>query len=263
MIRARANHPSSLEVALASCAAVTTMSSSWLSRMINVVKMSRACVPMKSRKIGTRTRMLSLMPRRLRTMRISPTMNSVRNFQPTMCRREKTEELVHSGGDGDRDRQDVVDDESAARYHPELRAQQLRGDEVAAASRREELDDLAVGERDDEDREGGQHRQPDGQVGMVAESLERLFGAVGRGGEPVCSEAHPGEKRGERNVVEDPRIHRIAGFPDDDVLDCGGQRLAPRGAGPDYHERRPGNQFALPGRAAPRVIFCTRVGPIV
>ncbi len=247
MIRRRANQPSSLEVAPASRVAATKMSSSWESRQKIVVPISRTCVPMKSRKIGTRTWMLSLTPRRFRTIRTRPTTNSRPELPGLPPRRQEAEDLVAARGDGDGDRQHVVDDEGAARHDPELRAQELRRDEVAAAARREELDDLAVGERDDADRDGGENRQPDRQVGVGAEGLERFLGAVRRGGQSVGAQAHPGEKGGEGDGVEDPRIHRIPGLPDEDGLDCAGQGAPFRG-GADYVFGGPASQT----RSAPR-----------
>ena len=48
---------------------------------------------------------------------------------------------------------------------------------------------------------GQQHRQ----VGVGAERLEGLLRPVGGRRQPVRAEADPGEKRDERDVMEDPR----------------------------------------------------------
>ena len=73
----------------------------------------------------------------------------------------------------------------------------------------------------------GDHQgEEDREIGVRAERLEGLLGAVGGGGQAVGAQSHPGQEGGERDAVEDPRIHRIPGLPDEDGLDCGGQLVA-------------------------------------
>jgi len=63
---------------------------------------------------------------------------------------------------------------AAPETRPRL-AQKVRRDEVAAASRREELDELGVGRRDQDDRERGRDREEDREMRVVPEREERLF----------------------------------------------------------------------------------------
>jgi hypothetical protein len=152
-----------------------------------------------------------------------------REFEGLPARRQQAEDLVAARRDRYGDRQYVVDDERAAGENAELRSEELGCDEVAAAACREEFDDLAVGERDEKDGDGGQARQPDGQINMASESTKGFFRPVCGGREPVRAEAYPGEKRGEGDAVEDPGIHGIPCLANEDVLDCCGQCFRRRG----------------------------------
>src|SRR5262249_36535154 len=103
-------------------------------------------------------------------------------YEPLMvpARGEEAEDLVDARRDGGRDRQDVVEDQSASGDDAEARAEQLRRDEVAAAAAREKLDDLAVTGGDDQDRGRDHQREEDREVPVVAQRLEGLLGAVRR-----------------------------------------------------------------------------------
>ena len=113
---------------------------------------------------------------------------------------QDAEDLIDARCDGDRDRQDVVDDQRASGDDAEARSEQLGRDEVTAASSGEELDHLAVGERDDQDGARGHQGESDGEVGVGAERLEGLFGSVRRRGQSVGAQTDPGEKGDERDV---------------------------------------------------------------
>ena len=71
------------------------------------------------------------------------------------------------------------------------------------------LDHAAVGGRDDQDGEGRRRRQEDGEVGVLAEVLERFFRAVGRGGETVRAQADPGKEGHQRDVPEEVGILQV------------------------------------------------------
>ena len=88
----------------------------------------------------------------------------------------------------------------------EDRPEELGGHDVAAAARREELDDLGIARRDGDDRERGHDGQVEGQVPVVAERQEGFLGPVVRRAQPVGAEADPGEEGDEREPVEDARV---------------------------------------------------------
>jgi hypothetical protein len=71
------------------------------------------------------------------------------------------EDGVAARRDRRRDREHVVDEERRAADDAEPRAEELRGDDVPAAARREVLDDARVGVRDDEDGERRADREED------------------------------------------------------------------------------------------------------
>ena len=109
---------------------------------------------------------------------------------------QEAEERVAGRRDRDGDGEDVVHQERGAGHDAGRRAQQLGRHDVAAAPAGELLDDPPVGGRDEEHRSCHEASQREGQPGMVlAQRLERLLRAVGRGREPVRAEADPGEER--------------------------------------------------------------------
>ena len=73
--------------------------------------------------------------------------------------RDQAEDGVAARRDRGRDGEHVVDEQRAAADDAEARAQQLGGDDVAAAARGEVLDDAGVRVGDDEDGERGAERQ--------------------------------------------------------------------------------------------------------
>ncbi len=158
--------------------------------------------------------------------------------------RQEAEDLVDPGSDRRRDRQDVVEDEGAARDHAEPGAEQLGRDEVSATAAGKELDDLAVAGRDDDDGRGDHEGEEHREVGVRAQRLERLLGTVRGGRQPVGAQPDPRQKGRERDGVKHPRIHRIPGLSDEDVLDCGGQGERPSG-GADYVFGCPASQTPL------------------
>ena len=110
-------------------------------------------------------------------------------------------------GDRRRDREDVVDEQRRAADHAEARAEELRGDDVAAAAGRKVLDDARVRVGDDEDGEGradGEERRraTSSRAPSVDDLAERRVGTVGRRRQTVGAEADPGEHRDERDAVE-------------------------------------------------------------
>ena len=137
-----------------------------------------------------------------------------RDLERLVGRREEAEDGVTAGDDGDGDRQHVVDEQGRSGDDAGLLAQGVGGDDVAAASGREILDDARVGVGDDEDRQGRGQGQEDGQVGVLAQDLESLFRAVGGGREAVGAEADPGQDRDQGELVEEGRILDVAGLPD-------------------------------------------------
>ena len=50
---------------------------------------------------------------------------------------------------------------------------------------------------------------------MAAELEERLLGAVGRGGETVGAEAHPGKEGDQGKAVVDARVEEVLGTADE------------------------------------------------
>ena len=107
---------------------------------------------------------------------------------------------------------------AGARHEARGLAEEVRRDEVAASPRREELDELGVGRRDQDDRERGRDREEDREMRVVPEREERLFRAVRRGRETVRSEAHPREEGHERKLVEYLRIEGIPALAEEDPL---------------------------------------------
>ena len=92
--------------------------------------------------------------------------------------RQKREELIASGRDRDGDGQDVVDEQRASRHHADAIAEELRGDEIAAAAAGEVLDEIRVGDRDDRDRHRRHRHEDDGEVVVRTECFVRFLGSV-------------------------------------------------------------------------------------
>ena len=90
------------------------------------------------------------------------------------------------------------------------RADQAGGDAVTAAAGGEQLDDLVVGERDDEHGRRGRERQVEAQMRVHTQRTEGFFGAVRRRRQTVRPEADPGEKGDQGDV--------LAGLPGPQVV---------------------------------------------
>ena len=133
-----------------------------------------------------------------------------RQLRPVPLRRQEAEQRVTRRGDRDGDGEDVVDQQRGAGDHAGTGPQQLAGDHVAAAAGGELLDDAAVGGRDQQHRDRHEGGERHGEVGVLAERLERLLGAVGGGRQPVGSQADPGEERDQRQPVEEPAVAQVA-----------------------------------------------------
>ena len=139
-------------------------------------------------------------------------------------RGEKIPDLVAGRRDGHADREDVVDEERAARDDADLPAQELRRDEVAAAAARKVLDEVRVRDRDDRDRDRRHRDEDDGERAMAPESPEGLVRTVGGGREPVGPEADPREERDERDPVKDVRVLHVPRLAQEDLGDLAGFR---------------------------------------
>ncbi len=182
-------------------------------------------VTTKKAKIGARTETDSFTPRRLRTTSTTMAATSSGSFQPRNATGSEAEDGVAAAGDGDRDGEDVVDQQRRPGDHADRRAEQLGGHHVAAAAEGEALDDLGVGDRDDEDGDRGGEPQRHRQVGVPAERAEGLVRAVGRGGEPVGAQPDPGQHGDERDAVVGAGVLDVARRAEDQVA----QRGAPLG----------------------------------
>ena len=82
--------------------------------------------------------------------------------------RKQREQGIDPARDRNRDGEHVIENERGARDEARIGADQARGDPVAAPARGKQLDDLVVGERDDEHgrRRGEREVQP--QIGVLA-----------------------------------------------------------------------------------------------
>ncbi len=144
---------------------------------------------------------------------------------------QEAEERVRAAGDRDRDRQHVVDEQRAAGDQADVRAEEVRGDEIAAAARGKELDDLRVARRDHENGHRGEDGQEQRKILMLPEREKRLLGPVAGGRETIGPETDPGEECDQRDVVEDAGIADVLRRPE--------QHLAePAERTPAYRRRR-------------------------
>ena len=108
---------------------------------------------------------------------------------------EEAEDGIYAGGDGDRDAQDVIEDERAAGKYPCGGAEHVGGDNVAPSAVGEMLDEPGVGVGDDD--HGKSRRQPEREteVGVPLDCGKRFRRPVGRGGKAVRAEPDPREHR--------------------------------------------------------------------
>ena len=91
--------------------------------------------------------------------------------------RKKRPDLIACAGDGDGDRQYVVDEQRASGDDADAIAEEFRRDEVSAAAAGKMMDDVGVGDRD---RDRGHGHENDREVIVRAERLVRLFRSVRR-----------------------------------------------------------------------------------
>src|SRR6267378_5628953 len=123
--------------------------------------------------------------------------------------RKQRKQRVDAARDRNRNGEHVIENQRCPRGEARVRADQPRGDAVAPSARGKQLDDLVVGKRDDEHgrRRGECEVKP--QLGVLAQRAKRLFGAIAGGGNPVCSQAHPGEKSDKGDMPSCLRIQGI------------------------------------------------------
>ncbi len=135
---------------------------------------------MKPRKIGSSTVMASLIPR-----------HDERNLGRKLVRleadRKQREQRIDTARYRNRNGEHVIENERGTRNEARVRADQPRRDPVAASARGKQLDDLVIGERDDEHRRRGGEREVKAQIRVLAQRAKRLLGAVAGGGYPVRS----------------------------------------------------------------------------
>ena len=132
--------------------------------------------------------------------------------------RQQAEERVRAARDRERDGQHVIDQQRGAGYHPQTGREQFAGHQVAAAARREQLDDLRVAGADDEYRHDRRRRDKQAQVNMAVQGLEGLLRTVARRRQPVRAQPNPREEGDERELVEKALVREIARFADQDRL---------------------------------------------
>jgi hypothetical protein len=152
-----------------------------------------------------------------------------RELEGLVAEGQVREDRFAPAGNGDRDRQDVVDREGRAGDDACRAAEELARHRVAAAAVRELLDDLAVGVGDDDDRERGREREEDGEVRVLAERAERLVGSVGGGRQAVGAQTDPGEESAQRELVDEPGIAQRVRRPEQGALDASTETLLWRG----------------------------------
>ena len=162
--------------------------------------------------------------------------------------RHEVEQRVATGGDRDRDGEDVVDQQRATGDHARLTSEQLGGDHIPAAAVRKVLDHAAVRVRDDEHGHRRRDREKHRQIPLAFhlagdrvahdQVLERLGRTVGRRRQSVRAEADPGEKRDQRDLVKDGRILNVALGAEQDAPEAALDRGRGRGRGWRFGGRR-------------------------
>ena len=133
-----------------------------------------------------------------------------RNLEPGELRRKVAEQGIDARGDGNGDRQDVVDDQRGAGNDARSFPEHVGGHDVAAAPVREMLNDPRVGVGDDADREGRGQGEKQGQVRVAAQGPEGLFRTVRGGRKPIRAQPDPRQQWDERQLVKDVRIVKVS-----------------------------------------------------
>ena len=137
--------------------------------------------------------------------------------------------VLDAGRDGDRDREDVVDEQGAGDGEAGLRTEVDRGHLVVAAAARVGVDVLPVRRDDDDhDEDDGERDLPgvgddEGAAGQ-AQHEEDLVGRIRHGRERVAGEDREGETLREERVAEPVAPHRPA--EDETLEDAPGVRHA-------------------------------------
>ena len=129
------------------------------------------------------------------------------------AKRQQRVERVHAAGDGDRDREHVIEDERRAGGDPGMGPEQPGCDAIAAPAGGKQLDDLVVGERDDENRQRRGERKIQPEMRVLAQGAEGFLRSVAGGGDAVGTKADPGEKRHQRDVVARFLVQRVQRRP--------------------------------------------------
>ena len=132
--------------------------------------------------------------------------------------RQKAEQRIDAAGHRKCRGQDEIDDEGRARDEPGIGADQHRGDAIAAAPGRKELDHLDIAQADDDDGQRGGERQIDGQMAVDAQRKEGFFRPVVRRGEAVGAQADPGQKGDQQHALALLAMHGVARRADDPAL---------------------------------------------
>ena len=101
-----------------------------------------------------------------------------RYFPAMPLQRQQTEHRVSAAGHRNGDGQHVVDDQRRTRNQAGAWADQLGCDFVAATAVRKQLDDLVVGQRNDEHGQNGRRGEIQAELGMRSEREIGFFGAV-------------------------------------------------------------------------------------
>ena len=131
---------------------------------------------------------------------------------------KKTEERIGAAGDGNSNGEHVVDQKRRSRNHAGSRREQFACDEVAAAARGEELDDLGVARGYDEHRNAGHERDKNAQIHMAVNGQKRFFRTVTGRRQTVSPEADPGKECDQRQLVEKRRVLYVMLAAENDCL---------------------------------------------
>jgi len=95
----------------------------------------------------------------------------------------------------------------------------LGGDLVATTAGREQLDDLVIGQGDDEYGQEGSSGEIETEMGILAQGEERFLRTVARGRQSVSAQPDPGKKRNQCKVVPGFRIERVVRLTDHRFLE--------------------------------------------
>ncbi len=172
--------------------------------------------------------------------------NRERQFVRLPLQGKKTENRVRSAGDGNRDREHIINQKRATRYHSGFRREELARDQVSASARGKKLDDLGIAGADQKHRERRTQRDKNTQVDVSLQRQKRLFRTIAGGRKTVRTEPYPGKKSDERQVVKYRVIQRAFGFADDGAANFSGKRFFFRSEHPEaFQDKRNQRAAAL------------------